>query len=205
MVNDFFNPTFSPLLIVLSGTAGAGKDSVIRRMRERGVPFEFIITATSRPPRPGEQNGRDYLFLSAAEFQTMLRNDEFLEHAVVYNQHKGIPKKPVLEALGSGRDVLLRVDVQGAATIRRQYPQAVTIFLCASSKEELTRRLLRRGADSTEQVALRLRTALEEMNRVPDFDYRVVNADGGLDEAVDAMIAILRAEHVRAIPRKAIS
>ncbi|MGD0175192.1 MAG: guanylate kinase, partial [Anaerolineales bacterium] len=72
MVNDFFNPTFSPLLIVLSGTAGAGKDSVIRRMRERGVSFEIIVTATSRPPRPGEQNGRDYLFLSAAEFQTMI-------------------------------------------------------------------------------------------------------------------------------------
>jgi guanylate kinase len=205
MVNDLFAPTFSPLLIVLSGTAGAGKDSVIRRMRERDVSFEFVVTATSRPPRPGEENGRDYVFLSIEEFQAMIRNDELLEHAVVYNQHKGIPKQPVLNALASGRDVLLRVDVQGAATIRRQYPQAVTIFLSASSKEELTRRLLRRGADSPEQVALRLRTALEEMNRVPEFDYRVVNADGGLDEAVDAMTAILRAEHARTIPRKAIA
>ncbi len=205
MVNDLFTPTFAPLLIVLSGTAGAGKDSVIRRMRERDVAFEFVVTATSRPPRPGEENGRDYVFLSAEEFQAMIRNDELLEHAVVYNQHKGIPKKPVLDALASGRDVLLRVDVQGAATIRREYPQAVTIFLSASSKEELTRRLLRRGADSPEQVALRLRTALEEMNRVPEFDYRVVNADGGLDEAVDAMIAILRAEHARATPRKVLA
>jgi guanylate kinase len=205
MVNDLFAPTFSPLLIVLSGTAGAGKDSVIRRMRERDVSFEFVVTATSRPPRPGEENGRDYVFLSIEEFQAMIRNDELLEHAVVYNQHKGIPKKPVLNALASGRDVLLRVDVQGAATIRRQYPQAVTIFLSASSKEELTRRLLRRGADSPEQVALRLRTALEEMNRVSEFDYRVVNADGGLDEAVDAMTAILRAEHARTMPRKAIA
>jgi guanylate kinase len=205
MVNDLFAPTFSPILIVLSGTAGAGKDSVIRRMRERDVSFEFVVTATSRPPRPGEENGRDYVFLSIEEFQAMIRNDELLEHAVVYNQHKGIPKKPVLNALASGRDVLLRVDVQGAATIRRQYPQAVTIFLSASSKEELTRRLLRRGADSPEQVALRLRTALEEMNRVSEFDYRVVNADGGLDEAVDAMTAILRAEHARTMPRKAIA
>jgi guanylate kinase len=205
MVNDLFAPTFSPILIVLSGTAGAGKDSVIRRMRERDVSFEFVVTATSRPPRPGEENGRDYVFLSIEEFQVMIRNDELLEHAVVYNQHKGIPKQPVLNALASGRDVLLRVDVQGAATIRRQYPQAVTIFLSASSKEELTRRLLRRGADSPEQVALRLRTALEEMNRVSEFDYRVVNADGGLDEAVDAMTAILRAEHARTTPRRVIS
>jgi guanylate kinase len=205
MINDLFASGFSPLLIVLSGTAGAGKDSVIRRMRERDVPFEFVVTATSRPPRPGEKNGQDYLFLSVGEFQAMIRNNELLEHAVVYNQHKGIPKKPVLAALSSGRDVLLRVDVQGAATIRQQYPQAVTVFLCASSQEELTRRLLRRGADSADQVALRLRTALEEMNRVPEFDYRVINADGGLDEAVDAMTAILRAEHSRAVPRKAIA
>jgi guanylate kinase len=204
MVNDFFTRTFSPLLIVLSGTAGAGKDSVIRRMRERDVPFEFVVTATSRSPRPGEVDGRDYHFLSAAEFQAMIRNDELLEHAVVYNQHKGIPKKPVIEALASGRDVLLRVDVQGAATIRRQYPQAVTVFLRASSQEELTRRLYRRGADSAEQVALRLHTALEEMKQIPEYDYVVINEDGHLDDAVDMMIAILRAEHSRATSRKVV-
>jgi len=204
MVNDFFARTFSPLLIVLSGTAGAGKDSVIRRMRERDVPFEFVVTATSRSPRPGEVDGRDYHFLSAAEFQAMIRNDELLEHAVVYNQHKGIPKKPVFEALASGRDVLLRVDVQGAATIRRQYPQAVRVFLRASSQEELTRRLYRRGADSAEQVALRLHTALEEMKQIPEYDYVVINEDGHLDDAVDMMIAILRAEHSRATPRKVV-
>jgi guanylate kinase len=204
MVNDPFSRAFSPLLVVLSGTAGSGKDSVIRRMRERDIPFEFVVTATSRAPRPGEVDGRDYHFLSVADFQAMIRNDELLEHAVVYDQHKGIPKKPVFDALASGKDVLLRVDVQGAATIRRQYPQAVMVFLSAASQEELTRRLYRRGADSPEQVALRLRTALEEMRRIPEYDYVVINADGHLDDAVDAMIAILRAEHARAAPRKAI-
>jgi guanylate kinase len=204
MVNDYFTRTFSPLVVVLSGTAGSGKDSVIRRMRERDVRFEFVVTATSRAPRPGEVDGRDYHFLSVAEFQAMVRNDELLEHAVVYDQHKGIPKKPVFDALASGKDILLRVDVQGAATIRRQYPQSVTVFLSASSREELVRRLNRRGADSAEQVALRLRTALEEMQRIPEYDYVVINEDGHLDEAVDTMIAILRAEHARAIPRKAI-
>ena len=205
MGDDVFQRAFSPLLVVLSGTAGSGKDSVIRRMRERGVPFEFVVTATSRPPRPGEVDGRDYVFLSDADFQAMVRNDELLEHAVVYNQHKGIPKKPVLQALASGRDVLLRVDVQGTATIRKVYPQVVTIFLCAASEEELTRRLYRRGADSPEQVALRLHTALEEMKRIPDYDYVVVNRDGGLDEAVEAVSAILRAEHSRAVPRKVLA
>jgi guanylate kinase len=204
MVNDPFSRAFSPLLVVLSGTAGSGKDSVIRRMRERDIPFEFVVTATSRAPRPGEVDGRDYHFLSVADFQAMIRNDELLEHAVVYDQHKGIPKKPVFDALASGKDVLLRVDVQGAATIRRQYPQAVMVFLSAASQEELTRRLYRRGADSPEQVALRLRTALDEMRRIPEYDYVVINADGHLDDAVDAMIAILRAEHARAAPRKAV-
>jgi guanylate kinase len=204
MANDIFSRSFSPLLVVLSGTPGSGKDSLIRRMREREVPFEFVVTATSRAPRPGELSGRDYLFLSEEEFQAMIRNDELLEHAVVYNQHKGIPKKPVFDALASGRDVLLRIDVQGAATIRRQYPQSVTVFLSASSQEELTRRLYRRGADSAEQVALRLRTALDEMKQIPEYDYVVINEDGHLDEAVDAMIAILRAEHARTTPRKAI-
>jgi guanylate kinase len=205
MVTDSFVRTFSPLLVVLSGTAGSGKDSVLRRMRDRDVRFEFVVTATSRAPRPGEVAGRDYHFLSDAEFEAMIRNDELLEHAVVYDQHKGIPKKPVFDALESGKDVLLRVDVQGAATIRRQYPQSVTVFLSASSQAELTRRLYRRGADSAEQVALRLRTALEEMKLIPEFDYVVINEDGHLDEAVDTMIAILRAEHARAIPRKVIS
>ncbi len=204
MVNDLFSRAFSPLLVVLSGTAGSGKDSVIRRMRERDIPFEFVVTATSRAPRSGEVDGRDYHFLSVADFQAMIRTDELLEHAVVYDQHKGIPKKPVFDALASGKDVLLRVDVQGAATIRRQYPQAVMVFLSAASQEELTRRLYRRGADSPEQVALRLRTALEEMGRIPEYDYVVINEDGHLDDAVDAMIAILRAEHARATPRKAI-
>jgi guanylate kinase len=204
MDHDIFTRTFSPLLIVLSGTAGSGKDSVIHRMQERDVPFEFVVTATSRPPRPGEINGRDYLFLSEKEFRAMIRNDELLEHAVVYNQHKGIPKQPVLKALESGKDVLLRVDVQGAATIHNLYPQAVMVFLSASSQEELSRRLYRRGGDPAEQVALRLRAALEEMKRIPEFDYVVVNEDGHLDEAVDALLAILRAEHSRATPRQII-
>ena len=199
---DGFERKTTPLLIILSGTAGSGKDSVVRRMIERGVPFEFVANLTSRPPRPGEIDGRDYRFVSENEFKEMIRKDELLEHAVVYGQYKGIPKRPVRDALASGKDALLRIDIQGAATVRRQYPEAVSIFLTAASSEELKRRLLARGTDSADQVELRLRTASEEMQRIPEFDYLVVNADGRLEETVETIVSIIRAEHCRTTPRK---
>jgi guanylate kinase len=202
MTEDVFSREQPPLLLVLSGTAGSGKDSVVRRMKERGIPFEFIVTATTRPPRSGEADGRDYSFIAESEFQEMLRRNDLLEHAEVYGQHYGIPASTVRRALASGRDAVVRIDVQGAGTMRRKCPQAVTIFLAASSEDELGRRLRGRGTDSAEQVALRLRTAREEMRRIPEFDYVVVNADGRLDEAVESVAAILRAEHARAVPRK---
>jgi guanylate kinase len=199
---DGFERKITPLLIILSGTAGSGKDSVVRRMIERGVPFECVANLTSRPPRPGEIDGRDYRFVSENAFKEMIRNDELLEHAVVYGQYKGIPKRPVHNALAAGKDVLLRIDIQGAATVRRQYPEAVSIFLTASSLEELKRRLLGRGTDSPDQVEIRLRTASEEMRRIPEFDYLVVNADGRLEDTVETIVSIIRAEHCRTTPRK---
>jgi guanylate kinase len=201
MASDTFSRQQYPLLVVLSGTAGSGKDSVVRRMRERGIPFEFIVTCTTRPPRPGEENGRDYFFVSDSEFQELLRRGDLLEHAEVYGHQYGNSKTKVRQALAAGRDALLRIDVQGADTIRRKCPQAVTVFLTASSEEELGSRLRRRGSESDEQVALRLRAAREEMLRMPDFDYVVVNADDELDAAVDTIVSILRAEHARAVPR----
>ncbi len=202
MDHDGFERKTTPLLIILSGTAGSGKDSVVRRMIERGVPFEFVANLTSRPPRPGEIDGRDYRFVSENAFKEMIRNDELLEHAVVYSQYKGIPKRPVRDALAAGKDVLLRIDIQGAATVRRQYPEAVSIFLTASSLEELKRRLIGRGTDSPDQVEIRLRTASEEMRRIPEFDYLVINADGRLEDTVETIVSIIRAEHCRTTPRK---
>jgi guanylate kinase len=190
-----------PLLIVISGTPGAGKDSVIRRLKEREHPFHFVVTATDRPPRPGEAHGKDYFFLTTEEFETMIKNDELLEHALVYGQHKGVPKQQVREALASGKDVVMRIDVQGATTIRNLVPEAVLIFLTAPSEEELVQRLHQRGSDSPEQIEKRIATAREEMKRLPEFDYIVVNRDGELDRAVDDVLAIVRAEHCRAKPR----
>ena len=189
------------LLIVISGPSGVGKDTLLERMRERGCPMHFVVTATDRAPRPGEAHGVDYFFLATEEFTRMIAQDALLEHAVVYGQHKGIPRQHVQDALASGKDVIMRIDVQGAATIRRLVPQAVLIFLTASSDEELEQRLLARGGDTSEQLQKRIATAREEMRCLPEFDYVVVNRDGELDQAVDDVLAIIRAEHRRVEPR----
>ena len=190
-----------PLLIVISGPAGVGKDSLIQRMKERGYPFHFVVTATDRPPRPGEVHGVDYFFYTTDECDRMLQGGELLEHAIVYGQHKGVPKQQVREALASGKDVVMRVDVQGAATIRRLVPEAVLIFLVAASAKELEQRLRDRGGDSPEQLERRIATARAEMERLQEFDYAVVNRDGELDQAVDDVMAIIQAEHSRVEPR----
>jgi guanylate kinase len=190
-----------PLLIVVSGPAGVGKDSLIQRMKGQGYPVHFVVTATDRPPRPGEVHGVDYFFLSTEDFLRLEREQELLEHAIVYGQHKGVPKQQVREALASGKDAIMRVDVQGAATIRSLVPEAVLIFLTASSGEELEQRLRDRGGDSPAQLQQRIATAREEMKRAAEFDYVVVNRDGELDRAVEDVAAIIQAEHCRAEPR----
>ncbi len=193
--------TPQPLLVVISGPAGVGKDAVVRRLKERGYPFHFVVTATDRPPRPGEVHGVHYFFVSTAEFEGMIARDELLEHARVYGQYKGIPKQQVREALASGKDVVMRIDVQGAATVRRLAPEAVLVFLVAGSDEELEHRLRKRKGDSPEQIRERLATARAEMERLPEFDYIVVNREGELERAVDDILAIIRAEHCRTRPR----
>jgi guanylate kinase len=200
---DVLRPAVFPLLIVISGPSGSGKDAVIRRLQERNVPIHFVVNATSRPPRPGEVNGKDYWFYSADEFQAMLARDELLEHALVFDQYKGVPRRQIQEAMASGRDVVLRVDVQGAATIRAKCPEAVMIFLLPPSLEVLAARMQHRSADTPEQIALRLTTAPQEMARISEFDYAVMNAEGQLDRTADIILAILLAEHSRTHPRKA--
>jgi len=191
-----------PLLIVLSGPSGAGKDTTLARMKELGCPFHFVVTATDRPQRPGEVHGVDYYFVSPEEFAAMLERDELLEHAVVYGQHKGVPKSHVRQALASGKDVIMRLDVQGAATIRRILPEALLIFLLAPSEEDLIRRLKERHTESPEDLERRIALAREEMKRLPEFDYVVVNRDGKLDETVEQIMAIITAEKCRVKQRK---
>lgn len=199
---DLYSLEPQPLLVVLSGPSGAGKDAVLKRMKELGYPFHFVVTVTTRPKRPGEVDGVDYYFISEEEFAQMLARGELLEHAVVYGQHKGIPKRQVREALASGKDVILRIDVQGAATIRKLVPEAVLIFLTAPSEKELLRRLKRRKTETPEELERRIATVREEMKRLPEFDYVVVNRDGALDEAVKTIAAIITAEKCRVKQRR---
>jgi len=186
-----------PLLVLISGPSGVGKDAVLKRMKELGYPFHFVVTATTRPRRRGEVDGVDYFFVSEAEFEAMLEKGELLEHALVYGEHKGVPKAQVRQALASGKDVLMRVDVQGAATVRRLVPGAITIFLTAASEEELVARLKRRRTEPPEKLQQRIALAREEMQRIPEFDYVVVNRENQLDETVRQIVAIMTAEKCR--------
>jgi len=192
----------SPLVVVISGPSGAGKDSVVQRMKEQGCPFHFVVTATDRPPRPGEVHGRDYYFFPTDVFRRMIAQGEMLEHATVYGQLKGIPKAHVQQALDSGNDVVMRLDVQGADTIKSLIPEAITVFLTVESEAELIARLRERRTESPEALQKRLDTARRELERIPEFDYTVVNRHCSLDEAVDDVVAIIRAEHCRSVPRK---
>ncbi len=199
---DLYHRPRHPLLIVISGPSGVGKDSVITQIRQRQSSFHFVVTATSRPPRPDEVHGVDYFFVSETEFQEMIREDELLEHAMVYGQYKGIPKQQVRDALNSGKDVIMRLDVQGAATVKRMVPEAILIFLSAASEEELYKRLERRQTESEEQLRYRMGLAREEMRRIGEFDYVVINRECGLDETVEQVLHIISAEHCRVQQRR---
>ncbi len=191
-----------PLLVVISGPSGVGKDSVVQRIQDRGFPFHFVVTVTDRAPRSNEVHGEDYFFVSTTEFERMIEENELIEHAEVYGQYKGVPREQVRKAMASGKDVIMRVDVQGAATVGEMAPDAVLIFLSACSEEELEERLRNRGGDTPKQIERRIATAREEMKTLPEFDYVVINRRGELESAVDDVLAIIRAEHCRVDHRK---
>jgi guanylate kinase len=195
-------PHHEPLLIVISGPSGVGKDTIIQRMKERSLPFQFVVTATTRPPRPNEVHGKDYFFYSHDEFAEMIEKGQLLEYAIVYNDYKGIPKAQVGDALASGKDVVMRLDVQGAATIRKLYPEALMIFLSPQDEAEMVNRLQERKTETPEGLKLRIATARQEMNHVKSFDYVVINRELHLDETVDTIISIIVAEHHKVNPRK---
>lgn len=193
-----------PLLIVISGPSGVGKDSVVQRMKARELPFHFVVTATTRPKRPHEVHGVDYFFLSQEEFDEMIERDELLEHALVYSDYKGIPKQQVRQALASGKDVVMRIDVQGAKTIRNLCPEALLIFLSTRTEEELVKRLKARRTEDPKELDLRLETVHQELEQVHLFDYYVINAENELDTTVDTILAIIHAEHQRTEPRQVV-
>lgn len=199
LLGRFLEP--KPLVIVISGPSGVGKDELITELKHRGGRFHFVVTATTRSRRPGEVDGVDYHFVSVAEFAEMIDAGELLEHAVVYGEYKGIPRQQVADALLSGKDVVLRIDVQGAQTIRRLMPDAVLLFLFAESAAELERRLVERKSEAQDSLRMRVATARLELRRVHEFDYVVVNRRDRLAEAADTVLAIIKAEKHRVSPR----
>jgi guanylate kinase len=172
-------------------------------MRELGFPFHFVITVNSRPQRPGEMDGFDYHFVSRERFEEMIAQGELLEWAEVYGHYRGIPRFEVRQAFESGRDVVLRVNVDGAETIKRIEPEAVLIFIAPHSMDELRHRLLMRRTDSPEEIERRLALAQHELAQIPTFDYVVINHEDRLDETVGHIRAIILAEKHRVFPRRA--
>jgi guanylate kinase len=191
----------SPLLIVISGPSGAGKDSILRKLKECGMPFHFAVTANTRPKRADEVDGTDYYFVSKDKFVEMLQQGEFLEHAVVYGDYKGVPKQSIRKALAAGEDVILRLDVQGAITVKRLIPQIVLIFVMSDSEKELFERLSRRKTETSDSLSLRVAAAEGEMKQIKEFDYLVINRENQLNAAAEDMASIIQAEHCRVTPR----
>jgi guanylate kinase len=196
---DVFHPR--PLLIVISGPTAVGKDAVIKLMFERETPLKFVVTATTRPRREKEVDGVDYIFVTPQRFDEMIRNNELAEYAWVYNAFKGVPRSQIEPALSSGKDVIMRVDVQGARKVRQLYPDSIQIFMIPRDEAELRDRIRDRRTETEAEASLRLQVAREELAQLPLFDYVVVNQQGQLDEAVDTILAIINAEHHRVRPR----
>ena len=188
-------------MMVVSGPSGVGKDAVLTRLRERQYPVHIVVTATTRPCAPRKRDGVDYIFLDEATFERKVAEDGFLEWAMVYGNRYGVPKDQVSDALASGKDVIIKADVQGAETMKRLNPEAVFVFVAPPSMEELERRLRDRRSEPTVDLKRRLETARLELERLPMFDYVVVNENGAIDEAAQALEAIMRAERWR-YPRR---
>lgn len=190
-----------PLLVVVSGPSGVGKDAMLARVRELRPEVFWAITATTRAMRPGEEHGVHHLFHTREEFLELLERGELLEHAEVYGNLYGVPKAPVREALAEGRDAIVRTDVQGAASIRALAPDALLIFVAPPSLEELERRLRSRDTESAEETALRVETSRQEMRDAAWFDAVVVNETGGLEDAAREVMAVIERERQRVPPR----
>jgi guanylate kinase len=194
-------PPNGGLVFVLSGPSGVGKDSVMNCLREEPLNLHYCVTATTRRPRPGEQHGINHYFLEHQRFQEMIATGELLEWARVHENYYGVPLSEVRDAFARSSDVFMRVDVQGAASVRARLPRAVLVFLAPETLDDLSPRLRGRGTESDEEMRMRLDHARWEMEALSQFDYQVVNRQGSLAESVARMRAIVLAERSRVVPR----
>jgi guanylate kinase len=193
-------PPRQGLLFVLSAPSGTGKDSVIHALKQR-MDFYVVPSVTTRSPRSGESEGNPYSFVSQQEFEQLVAHNELLEYANVHGNWYGQPLKPILDNLCAGNDVLLKIDVQGAATIRKKVSGAIFIFLVPDSLEELAQRLTQRQTETETERRRRLTDAQSELAEKDWYDYVIPNRQGHMEEAVDLLRAIMLAEHARTHPR----
>jgi len=183
------------LLIVLSGPAGVGKGTILRQARTYLPQLTESISITTRPPRPGEVEGREYFFRSPQELARLVAEDAFLEWARYLDHAYGTPRQWVMEQLQAGKDVVLEIEVQGARQVRQRVPEAVLVFVLPPSYQELAARLAGRGTETPEVLARRLAAARQEIESIGEYDYLVINDE--LERAVQDFVAIVRAQHLR--------
>ena len=194
MNNFLLKPTMAGNLYVVAAPSGAGKTTLVRLLLEKEPDVHLSISFTTRDPRPGEENGREYHFVDATEFRAMIDRQEFLEWAEVHGNFYGTSKKWIADQLAAGADVLLEIDWQGAQQVRSLFPAAIGIFFLPPSMDELTRRLTGRGTDSSEVIARRLAAAQAEMRHAGEFDYVIINDQ--LAQALDDLRAVVRASRL---------
>ncbi|MBS6448061.1 MAG: guanylate kinase [Clostridiales bacterium] len=184
------------LLFIISGPAGSGKGTIVKRVREL-AEFDFSVSATTRAPRPGETEGVHYFFTDKEEFKRKIAAGEMLEHAEYVGNYYGTPKKPVDDALSAGKNIILDIDVQGALQVKTKMPEAVMIFVLPPDFETLMRRIRGRGTESEEIIAKRMEKARFELQCFDRYDYAVVNRDNGVEEAAGDVLSILKAETLK--------
>lgn len=190
-----------PLILIISGLSGAGKDTVINHLNKTGeFDFHFVVTCNTRDKREGEVDGRDYHFLTREKFTEMIENGEMIEHSRVYDDYKGVPRFEIERAFADGKDMILRIDFQGMQKVKKVYPEAVSIFIIPPDAQTWLERLHKRGSDTPEALQTRIHTAAEELACVPQFDYLVVNED--IEKAAAEILMIVQAEHFRTSRRK---
>lgn len=183
------------LLIVVSAPAGCGKDTILEQVLANNDNIFYSVSATTRTIRPGEIDGTSYYFKSRDEFETMIKNSELLEYTEYCGNYYGTPRKAVMDMLEAGKDVVLKIEVEGAANVKRMFPDCVMIFILPPSISELDRRLHKRGTESEEVIQKRIATAKNELTYAANYDYTIVN--GALEKAIDDFETVVKAEKFR--------
>jgi guanylate kinase len=192
----------SGLLVVISGPSGSGKGTICKRLIDEIENINVSVSATTRKPRIGEIEGKNYFFIDEDEFVKKINNDDFLEYALVYGNYYGTPKKTVLKQLENGKDIILEIDIQGALKVKENYPKGVFIFILPPSLEELKNRIEGRGTDSKEVIHRRLKCAYDELNYAFQYDYVVLNDE--VDSAVEKIKEIISAEKNKSVRNQAL-